>query len=90
MDDNEFIMGVWLATMAVLLSLIVYRGLSGDFAGFREVSLATSAWCFLSALGLMTLRYWGTIVLYLKNSSAWVHLRYCPKVGQDIDLKEGR
>jgi hypothetical protein len=56
MEERDFLMGIWLALRVTLLALLAYMVYQGDLEGFRVISLTTSAWCFFSALGLMTLR----------------------------------
>jgi hypothetical protein len=55
-DVRTFSIKTWFVTLAALLMIQVYRISLGDWAGFREASLAASAWCSLSAVGLMILR----------------------------------
>ncbi len=63
MDVKTFSIKTWAVTMIALLMIQVYRVSSGDWAGFREASLATSAWCSLSAVGLTILK-WSGIKLF--------------------------
>lgn len=59
MDEEAFFTGIWSATMIALLTVLAYRTILGDWTGFKETSLAASAWCSLSAAGLMMLRWSG-------------------------------
>lgn len=63
MDVTAFSTKTWFVTMIALVMIQVYRISLGDWTGFREASLATSAWCSLSAVGLMILR-WSGIKLF--------------------------
>lgn len=56
MDEEVFFTRIWLASMIALLAIMAYRIALGDWISFRETSLATSAWCSISAIGLILLK----------------------------------
>ncbi len=59
MSEEAFFTRVWIASLISMLIIMGYRISLGDYAGFREISMAASAWCSISAIGLMVLRWTG-------------------------------
>ncbi len=59
MSEEAFFAWIWFASMIALIAIMGYRIASGDWISFRETSLAASAWCSISAVGVMILRWSG-------------------------------